>query len=73
MRIKSRVNPITAIIEAITRVIMSTPPELVSDIMTDGIVMTGGGRLLPGLDKLVERITGIPTSVAPNALTCVAL
>ena len=35
--------------------------------------MTGGGSLLPGLDKLVERITGIPTRVAPNAVTCVAL
>lgn len=66
-------QPVTAIIEAITRVIMSAPPELVSDIMTSGIVMTGGGSLLPGLDKLVERITGIPTRVSPNALTAVVL
>lgn len=65
------VQPVTAIIEAISRVIMSTPPELVRDIIGTGIVMTGGGSLLPGLDKLIERITGIPTHVAPNALTCV--
>ena len=48
-----------------------TPPELVKDIMTTGIVMTGGGSLLPGLDKLIERIIGVPTRVAPNAITCV--
>ena len=66
-------QPVTAIIDAISRVIMSTSPELVSDIISSGIVMTGGGSLLPGLDKLVERITGIPTRVAPNAVTCVAL
>jgi rod shape-determining protein MreB len=64
-------QPVTAIIEAISRVIMSTPPELVRDIVSTGIVMTGGGSLIPGLDKLVERITGIRTEVAPNALTCV--
>lgn len=66
-------QPITAIIEAISRVIMSTPPELVSDIISTGIIMTGGGSLLPGLDELVERITGIPTKVAPNAVNCVIL
>jgi len=66
-------QPVTAIIEAISRVIMSTPPELVSDIIAGGIVMTGGGSLLHGLDKLVERITGIPTRVAPNSINCVVM
>ncbi len=66
-------QPVTAIIEAVSRVIMSTPPELVSDIISTGITMTGGGSLLPGLDNLIERITGIRTRVAPNAVTCVAL
>ena len=64
-------QPLTAIFQAISRVIRSTPPELVKDIMSTGIVMTGGGSMLPGLDKLIERITGIPVRVAPNALTCV--
>ena len=64
-------QPVTAIIDAISRVIMLTPPELVRDVISTGIVMTGGGSMLPGLDKLIERITGIPTKVAPNAITCV--
>ena len=66
-------EPVTAIIGAISRVLASTPPELVSDIMVNGIVMTGGGSLLQGLDKLVERISGVPTSVAPNSMNCVIL
>ena len=64
-------RPVMAVIDAISLVIASTPPELVSDIIANGIVMTGGGSLLPGLDKMVERITGIPTRVAPNSLNCV--
>lgn len=64
---------VTAVIDAISMVLMSTPPELVSDIMSNGIVMTGGGSLLPGLDKLIERLSGIPTRVAPNAMNCVIL
>ena len=66
-------RPVMAVIDAISLVIASTPPELVSDIIANGIVMTGGGSLLPGLDKMVERITGIPTRVAPNSLNCVVL
>ena len=62
---------ITELIGAVRRVVLLTPPELVKDIMTTGIVMTGGGSLLPGLDKLIERIIGVPTRVAPNAITCV--
>ncbi len=66
-------EPVSDIIASVSRVIMLTPPELVSDVISTGIVMTGGGSLLPGLDKLIERFTGIPTRVAPNAVSCVAL
>ena len=62
---------VSAILLAVSRVLRSTPPELVSDIMLNGIVMTGGGSLLQGLDKMVERFTGIPTTVAPDAPKCV--
>ena len=49
-----------------------TPPELVADISTNGIVMTGGGSLLWGFDKLIESHTGIETHVAEDAISCVA-
>ena len=62
----------TAIIEAIHWVIERTPPELTGDISTNGIVMTGGGSLIWGFDKLVASKTGIPTHVADEAISCVA-
>lgn len=66
-------EPLTAIIDAVSRVIARTPPELVSDILVNGIVLTGGGSLIGGLDKMIERVTGIKTVVAPNAVDCVVL
>ncbi len=66
-------DPIRAVLEAICSVIERTPPELIGDILTNGIVMTGGGSLLYGLDKLVENTTGIRTRVADKAVSCVAL
>ena len=57
-------EPITAILDSICMVIEKTPPELVGDILQKGIVLTGGGATLPGLDRLIERVTGIPTMVA---------
>jgi rod shape-determining protein MreB len=60
------------IIEAIHSVMEHTPPELVADISTNGIVMTGGGSLVSGFDKLVTARTGIPTVVAEDAIQCVA-
>ena len=66
-------EPIRAVLEAICSVIERTPPELIGDILTNGIVMTGGGSLLYGLDKLVENTTGIRTRVADKAVSCVAL
>ena len=60
------------ILEAIHGVLERTPPELVADISTNGIVMTGGGSLLWGFDKLIESHTGIETHVAEDAISCVA-
>lgn len=66
-------DPLTAILNAINSVIERTPPELIGDILKNGIVMTGGGSLLYGFDQLVERETGIPTRVAKDAVSCVAI
>ncbi len=66
-------EPITAIIESICQVIERTPPELVGDILHNGIVMTGGGALLYGFDRLLTEMTGIRTKVAKNPVQCVAI
>lgn len=60
------------IVEAIHSVLERTPPELVADISTNGIIMTGGGSLVYGFDKLIEEKTGIETHVADDAISCVA-
>ncbi len=64
---------VSAIADAVHAVLERTPPELSSDIADRGIVMTGGGSLLYGLDKLVNKRTGIPVYVADDAISCVAL
>jgi rod shape-determining protein MreB and related proteins len=64
---------VQAIVEMVKSTLENTPPELASDIMERGIVLSGGGALLQGLDMLIYRETGIPTLVAENALDCVAL
>lgn len=65
-------EPVERIMEAVHQVLERTPPELVADISTNGIMMTGGGSLVRGFDKLVEARTGIPTAVADEAILCVA-
>ena len=65
-------EPTNRILEAIHSVLERTPPELVADISTNGIVMTGGGSLVNGFDKLIEAHTGIATHVADDAISCVA-
>ncbi len=60
------------IVEAIHSVLERTPPELVGDISTNGILMTGGGSLVWGFDKLVSSKTGIETHIADDAICCVA-
>ena len=66
-------EPVERIMEAIHSVLERTPPELVADISTNGIVMTGGGSLVSGFDKLVAARTGIQTVIAEDAISCVAL
>ena len=65
-------EPCSRILEAIHSVLERTPPELVADISTNGIIMTGGGSLVQGFDKLIESRTGIETHVADDAISCVA-
>ena len=66
-------EPITQIIEAVCAVIEKTPPELIGDILYNGIIMTGGGSLLYGLDRLIANVTGVKTKVADKAVSCVAI
>jgi len=63
---------VNAVCDAVHAVLEKTPPELASDISSRGIIMTGGGALLHGLNKLVEKKTGIPTFIAEDAVSCVA-
>jgi len=65
-------EPMTTLIDGICEIIEKTPPELVGDILRNGIVLTGGGSLLRGLDRLITRVTGIKTTVAERPETCVA-
>ncbi len=66
-------EPITSIIDGIKSVLERTPPELASDIVDKGIVMTGGGSLLHGFTRLLAEETGIPIHLAEDPLSCVAL
>ncbi len=61
------------VIEAVHAVLEKTPPELASDVAERGIVLTGGGSLLRGLDLLIEENTGINVIIADDANTCVAI
>jgi rod shape-determining protein MreB len=66
-------DTIAQIVDEIKRTMGQTPPELAADIVEDGIVMTGGGSMLKGLDKLISKETGVPVILAENPLQCVAL
>jgi rod shape-determining protein MreB len=66
-------DPITQIIDVIKATLGQTPAELAADIVERGIVMTGGGSLLKGLDKLISKETGVPVIIAEQPLDCVAL
>lgn len=63
---------VTAIAECAHSVLEKTPPELAADIADKGIIMTGGGALLDGLDKLVEKVTNVPVRIAEDSVSCVA-
>ena len=64
-------EPIQQIVDAVRRALEITPPELASDIVDRGIVMTGGGALIRGLDLLLAQETGLPIHVDEDPLTCV--
>jgi len=64
-------DPVSMIIDAIRSTLEKTPPELAADIIDHGIMLTGGGALLRGLDKLIEIETKMPVHVAQNPLDCV--
>jgi rod shape-determining protein MreB len=65
--------PLQQIIGAVRLVLEQTPPELSSDIIDKGMVMSGGGSLLRNIDKLLTQVTGVPCHVADNPEHCVAL
>ncbi len=66
-------EPLEAIVGAVRTVLERTPPELASDIIDRGMIMTGGGSLLRHIDELMTQVTGIPCYVADNPLQCVAI
>jgi len=65
-------EPVRAIIDTIKTTLETTPPELAADIMEDGITLSGGGALLSGLDKLIEKETDMKVNIAHEPLNCVA-
>ncbi|MEQ9143800.1 MAG: rod shape-determining protein [Parvibaculaceae bacterium] len=69
----SLAEPVGAIVEAVKVALEATPPELAADIVDKGIVLTGGGALLANLDQVLRDETGLPVSIADDALSCVAL
>ena len=66
-------EPMSAVVEAIHGVLERTPPELAADIYERGIIMTGGGSLLTGLDRLIQDNMGLDVFVAEDAISCVAI
>jgi rod shape-determining protein MreB and related proteins len=66
-------EPVATIVEGVRIALENTAPELAADIVDQGIVLTGGGALLTGLDEVLRDATGLPVTVAEDPLTCVAL
>lgn len=64
-------EPVTELIEEICAVIEKTPPELVTDIAENGIILTGGGSQIYGLDKIISNVTGLPVKYAEEPSLCV--
>ena len=65
-------DPINELVSAIKLALEHTPPELGADISDRGVMLTGGGALLRGLDRLVQEETGLPVLIAEDPLGCVA-
>ncbi len=70
--IEAFVEPMNHILDAIHTVLERTPPQLVGDLDKNGIIMSGGGSLIYGMDRLIERSTGIRTIVVDDAISCAA-
>ncbi|QLC23843.1 rod shape-determining protein [Parasphingopyxis algicola] len=66
-------EPVGTIVEGVRIALENTQPELAADIVDQGIVLTGGGALLEGIDEVLRRETGLPVTIAEDPLTCVAL
>ena len=66
-------EPVSLIVESVKSVLEKTPPELSADIIEKGILMTGGGALIDGLDRLIEENTGITVRIAENSVEAVAI
>ena len=66
-------DSLVAIVGAARTVLEKTPPEMASDVVDRGIVLTGGGALLRGLDELIAEQTNVPCQVADNPMDCVAI
>lgn len=65
-------EPVSAIIETVTRVLERTEPELAADLVENGITLAGGGALLRGIATVMQNATGLPVKIADDPLTCVA-
>ena len=70
--IEAFVEPVNQILDAIHNVLERTPPQLVGDLDKNGIIMSGGGSLIYGIDRLIERSTGIRTNVVDDPISCAA-
>lgn len=66
-------DPLSEVVDAVRTALEKTPPELASDIVDNGIVLTGGGALLSNLDVLLRERTGLPVTIAEDPLSCVVL
>jgi rod shape-determining protein MreB len=66
-------EPVSAIIDAVKQALDRTPPELAADIMERGIILSGGGALLAGLDRRMQTETGMPVYLAPEPLLSVVI
>lgn len=66
-------EPVGAILEGVKSTLEKTPPELASDIMDRGIMISGGGANLKGIDALIRKETGMPVQIADSPLDCVVM
>jgi rod shape-determining protein MreB len=66
-------DPLAVIVQTARSVLERTPPELASDVIDNGIILTGGGAMLRHLDELITQETGVPSFVADSPMQCVAI